>query len=606
MIAKRIILPLITVLFSFQLIGQNAPDSTNNLSGYDKYRLPSITAGVGIMSFFGDIGTYDSEIWPVGKFNTGFQFGVEQRIGNYLGISLNGLVGTLAEIDNRPNRHYNFKTDVFNGNLNLVYHLDNDFILNKTTRLSPYISAGFGLMTFNPYADLRNKDGFRYYYWPDGSIRDCSFDPENPQLGNPIKRDYDFETKMDSLNANKKTAITLPISLGFNFKFSDKLEGNVFAVYNFTNTDNIDNYAYNNADQKLFNGYNDGYFFSGINIQYNISGKSGMYLRNRPYKGVDFTIVTKGDADGDKVEDREDRCPDTPQGVAVDNMGCPLDDDKDGVPNYLDKETNTAFGNIVDVNGVTMTPEMIAEKFMRDSLIMSGELVLDKDSTLSISEVDRSQIFAMSNAYLISLRMAEKKIEADSIRLANERLAARKKFMAGNVIEEEALAENVFEEISPEKIGEEEVVKEQVSEETPVENVVEEISDGKVVKEVSMEEIVKKFSTEKVVDNTAMKDYVNSTNATTAPGLVYRSQIASLSNSVSRPFFRKYFNITEEIYVDAYKGAYKYSVGKFATYAEARKYANDIRTKTGIKAFVIAFVDGQRISIPEAKVLSKE
>jgi hypothetical protein len=137
MIAKRIILPLIAVFFSLQVIGQNPTNNATNLSEYNKYRLPSITAGAGIMSFFGDIGTYNSEIWPIGKFNTGFQFGVEQRFGDFMGVSLNGLMGTLAEIDNRPNRHYNFKTDVFNGNLNFIFHFDNGFLLNKTTRLSP-------------------------------------------------------------------------------------------------------------------------------------------------------------------------------------------------------------------------------------------------------------------------------------------------------------------------------------------------------------------------------------------------------------------------------------------------------------------------------------
>ncbi|MFP5419763.1 MAG: OmpA family protein, partial [Gammaproteobacteria bacterium] len=38
-------------------------------------------------------------------------------------------------------------------------------------------------------------------------------------------------------------------------------------------------------------------------------------------------LCRPADADGDGVPDRRDKCPDTPQGVAVDPEGCPLDSD---------------------------------------------------------------------------------------------------------------------------------------------------------------------------------------------------------------------------------------------------------------------------------------
>jgi OOP family OmpA-OmpF porin len=56
------------------------------------------------------------------------------------------------------------------------------------------------------------------------------------------------------------------------------------------------------------------------------------------------------DSDGDGVGDSKDRCPDTPKGVKVDAVGCPLDTDGDGVPDYLDKCPNTPKG--VKVDGV--------------------------------------------------------------------------------------------------------------------------------------------------------------------------------------------------------------------------------------------------------------
>ncbi|MBG8552720.1 OmpA family protein [Hymenobacter guriensis] len=53
--------------------------------------------------------------------------------------------------------------------------------------------------------------------------------------------------------------------------------------------------------------------------------------------GLTVAFGKMKDADGDGVADRKDKCPNTPQGVAVDATGCPLDGDKDGVPDYQDK-----------------------------------------------------------------------------------------------------------------------------------------------------------------------------------------------------------------------------------------------------------------------------
>jgi len=57
------------------------------------------------------------------------------------------------------------------------------------------------------------------------------------------------------------------------------------------------------------------------------------------------------DSDGDGVPDSKDECPNTPEGVEVDEVGCPLDSDGDGVPDYLDKCPGTPAGAKVDANG---------------------------------------------------------------------------------------------------------------------------------------------------------------------------------------------------------------------------------------------------------------
>jgi len=58
-----------------------------------------------------------------------------------------------------------------------------------------------------------------------------------------------------------------------------------------------------------------------------------------------------GDADGDRVADTDDACPDTPHGATVDKRGCPADADSDGVLNGIDACPDTPTGATVDARG---------------------------------------------------------------------------------------------------------------------------------------------------------------------------------------------------------------------------------------------------------------
>jgi len=66
--------------------------------------------------------------------------------------------------------------------------------------------------------------------------------------------------------------------------------------------------------------------------------------------GVSYFFGSK-DSDKDGVKDKYDACPDTPLGVEVDDVGCPVDSDGDGVPDYLDECPNTPAGAPVDAVG---------------------------------------------------------------------------------------------------------------------------------------------------------------------------------------------------------------------------------------------------------------
>jgi len=81
------------------------------------------------------------------------------------------------------------------------------------------------------------------------------------------------------------------------------------------------------------------------------------------------------DSDGDGVPDYLDKCPNTPTGVKVDVNGCPLDSDGDGVPDYLDKCPNTPLGVQVDADGCPIKKEtvVIVQPGEIESVVLNGD-----------------------------------------------------------------------------------------------------------------------------------------------------------------------------------------------------------------------------------------
>ena len=65
------------------------------------------------------------------------------------------------------------------------------------------------------------------------------------------------------------------------------------------------------------------------------------------------------DSDGDGVPDYRDKCPKTPAEAygRVDEYGCPKDSDGDGVPDYIDQCPNTPLNTEVDKYGCPKVPE---------------------------------------------------------------------------------------------------------------------------------------------------------------------------------------------------------------------------------------------------------
>jgi len=609
---------------------------------YNIYKLPSIEISTGVLTFFGDVNDFNKNVPFIGKHNFGVGASIQQRIGSFLGVSAGFLKGKLTGFDTRPGSYYNFQTDIIHGDFNIYLHLDNDFILNKSSRFAPYLKAGVGYLQFNPMGDLKDKNGKRYYYWRDGTIRDQEFDPENPQNGNIIVRDYSFETKLDSLNLHKHSTITVPVGGGIKFKLSDAFEAKLDLSYVFTSSDYVDNLTYDNKSYPLFDRRNDNFLYSSVSLQFNIGSIAKHIQNNKPYRNINFATIDAMDADKDGVPDKDDLCPFTPTGVKVDKNGCPLDDDNDGVPNYLDKEPNTAPGSIVDAFGVTITPEMIEAKYIRDSLLMAGELILEKkysegtpvltedystggsgtvythvtypyvkanwpDNVKSIpvnttGAHAKTGTHAKTNAtpnYTKSTSVAETNGVVYKVQIGASQKPLEASFFKDKF--------NVSDEVSVEQTGEwykytvgnfksYKAARDYTLKQSNVEGAfVVKYENGKRVLPTG---VTTTEPNEVIAPKTSKTTKTTFTEPVTTKGIFFRVQIGSSANKLSPTFFKDNFGISDYIYEEQVDGQYKYTVGHFNSYKEAKKYTETITSVQG--AFVTSYKDDVRIPLQDA------
>ena len=344
----------------------------------------AIGAGAGFISFFGDFAK-ENDLANYTNIKAGYSVNLEHRFGSVFGAQIDGLYGTIAynEVSRDVTKHRNFQSSLFSASAKAVFHLDNDIIIKRKSPFSPYLAFGIGYTKFNPMGDLKDKNGNTYHYWLDGTIRDIDENDVTAPAANILFRDYTYESELtDSITAYKRGALTFPLTFGIKLKMSPRIQGRIFATYNLTQTDFIDNVSENDN--------NDKFLYTGFTIHFVIRKKDPEAPN---YDDVDFAELKSGDSDGDGIRDTDDNCQGTPDGVPVNEKGCPLDFDKDGVPDYLDKEEATEAGAIVDENGVTMTDEMLAAKYtdFKDSLTTERiETFHDEPSMGTLREIQSS------------------------------------------------------------------------------------------------------------------------------------------------------------------------------------------------------------------------
>jgi hypothetical protein len=322
---------------------------------------PKISLGVGMMSFHGDL--YSRHYQAPWTAKLGYDLNISQRLFKPLQLNFNILFGKLGGNEWRNQRQENFQSEIRAGGVSLSYDFGN--FIPDDYRIRPWISLGISSFEYLSKTDIYDNKGNKYYYWADGSIKNVAENSPNAASAVNLVRDYRYETDIresnkDGFGKYQERAWAMPVGAGALMKLTDRVDFKIGFQYYFTSTDYIDGLSNKSIGTREGTRSKDNFVYTSFSLQYDLVMKKKTALdtlSDTYFDGVDFFAIDKDDYDKDGVRDWDDKCHGTPQGVKVDEFGCPFDDDKDGVPNHADEELATAPGTEVNLQGVGLTDE---------------------------------------------------------------------------------------------------------------------------------------------------------------------------------------------------------------------------------------------------------
>ena len=552
---------LVHILFILLILCNNciaqivATDSSESQKSFNFK--PLLGLGTGMFTYYGDISAPHKLDQPLVS-RIGYDLSVSQEITKTIYLRFYVFVGKLGANERSLERNLNFESRITTGGIELNYNFNN--FLNTDHLVEPYISIGIESCEFLSKTDLKDANGSIYYYWSDGSIR--NIDENDPNAENAIRlvRDYTYESDIRELNLDgfgkyAERTWAVPAGIGVNLLLNNRWSFRLGTAMHFTFTDYIEGITEESIGNRKGDAANDRFLMSSFSLNYHFFSKDKKKQEEAErYKDVDFTALNEDDQDNDGIADFSDDCPNTPQGITVNNNGCPDDEDGDGVPDYFDEEAETPDSAVVDENGRTLPDSLIQESYLRytDSTGLFAQVTHKVDA----NEVQKKKV---SHKYYISMGSYSEEISpsAADIYLNDPDV---KTIMKGN--------DTYF------------VVKQ-----------------NKETEQNSAENITPKEKTAhhetNIVENTL------SNNSTATNDLViYRVQLGAFSRKLPESTFLDFKDVLE---VPSNDGITRYYSGSFSDINEATKHKNKAEMNGFKGAFVVPFKNGKRISFSDAE-----
>lgn len=567
---------------------------------------PKISLGVGMLSFHGDL--YAKHFQAPWTARIGYDLNISQRLFKPLQLNFNILFGQLGANEWLNNRQENFQSEIRAGGVSLLYDFGN--FLSDKNKIRPWVSVGVNSFEFLSKTDLFDRNGNRYYYWSDGSIKNIDESAPTASLAVNLNRDYLYETDIRELNKDgfgkyPERAWAFPLGVGALMQVTDRFDFKIGMQYYLTTTDYIDGVTKNSLGTRIGTKQRDNFVYTSFAIQYDlvISKKSKIdTLPDNYFDGIDWLAIDNDDYDKDGVRDWDDKCHGTPVGVKVDQFGCPLDDDADGVANHADKELDSPKGVEVNSDGIALTDEYWQDwynHYMDSGNVVKQEIVenfyaLQKDSTgaskpspnQSKNEKTYTVELARYNgpvpndemAYLLSIGDIQSTMLSDNTTVL---------YTAGTYKDIQNAVKR------RDEFRAEGNKKAQVGYFN---------KNGDLVS-LSNEEINKIISDDKKSQSNSPGDvvviFVDDLKEEFAKGdVVYRVQLGAYRNRISRQVFKNVGSIVE---LKSDNGVFTYATKGFKTIQGAADLRADLVLEGYSDAFITAYKDGKRIPLSSTK-----
>jgi hypothetical protein len=332
--------------------------------------LPLVSIGFGPLYFMGDVDN-SSRMPLIG--NSAVKANVTTYLDNkhYIAVNFSYMSGTLYGEQRsavNPLLNQNFKSGVTSFGASARYEFGH--FLSEELKIRPYVSLGFEQLAFSERGvDLINDlTGEAYHYWTDGTIRNIS--EGEPGAALQLHRDYAPDEDLPNIST-----FGIPVEIGFTLKVANRMFFSVGTEYHYTFSDNIDNVAFEGTSV-IGDKAKDAFLFTSASLKFDLFSDPTTRTYDLLFANYDMDLMFFDDEDGDMILDNADHCLETPYGVVTDTLGCPLDIDEDGVPDYLDKEVNTPKGTWVDNEGVTLLEGDFHLRLQRDLALSREDLDL--------------------------------------------------------------------------------------------------------------------------------------------------------------------------------------------------------------------------------------
>jgi len=562
---------LLFILFFLSVLTGISQSSDSLQTKEDGLPRPEVELGLGALSFYSDIGSLDG-ISQSNQLNWGFHFALRNHISKSFGLNLFAMFGSVKANERLIGSEANVKSQIRMGGLSFTYNFD--ALLPEERLITPYVSAGITTFEFNPKGDYRDANGNFYNYWNDGSIRNVAQNSPNAEDAIILQQDYNYETDLRETREREDQydlrAFSIPVGAGINLEASPSFQIRMGAEYHFTTTDFMDNISSDERVGSSRNG-NDNFLYTHIGIAYNLKHKKQPKEPVFQYNNENLDEIEYADQDADGVADIVDKCPNTPGDAVIDLYGCPVDNDKDGVPDYRDLELKTEPGVPVNLNGIAASDEEIERMYLlyKDSV---GDLSIDKSQTYTADVANRIRLRSKKKGYRVEFTNTNEL----SPEVIGELLSIP------DVRSEEVDGKTVY------YMGEYESVSEALGRKMALDE-----SDFQS-KLVYVEFGEKTNLTEDEV--AAISEFANPIAFNTKQ-VTYRVQIGAYRYKLSSNVFK---DVPDLLVIEGNDGLTRYVSGSFLTLKRAAEHKIDLLLKGFEGAFVTAYRGGTRISLKEA------